>query len=69
MMPSRIRFGHDEAQVAGGGGEGRVTKLSSMRRCGTAAAADEIAEALDDDAAAKHVGQARDALAVAVGIL
>ena len=46
-----------------------MTKLSSMRRCRAAAAADEIAEALDDDAAAKHVGQARDALAVAVGIL
>ena len=62
-------LGQHQAQVAGRGVERRREEgIAHAVRVG-AAAADQIAEALHDDAAAEHVAQPRDALAVAVGIL
>ncbi len=63
-----MRLGDQRLRSPGVAASVGVTRLS---RCASraAAAADQIAEALHDDAAAQHVGQARDGLAVAVGIL
>ena len=59
----------DEREVAGRGGERRGDEglFDALGR--RALAADEIAEALDHDAAAEHVRKPRDRLAVAVGVL
>ena len=62
-------LGQHKAQITGGRRERRRDEAFFDALDRAAAAADEIAEALDDDAAAEHVGQARDGLAVAVGIL
>ena len=62
-------LGHHQAQVAGGGGQGGGHEALLDALGGGPLAPDQVAEALDDDAAAQHVGQPGDALAVAVGIL
>ena len=62
-------LGQHKAQITGGRRERRRDEAFFDALDRAAAAADEIAEALDNDAAAEHVGQARDGLAVAVGIL
>ena len=62
-------FGQHQAQVAGGGiqGGGDEGVLHALR--GGAAAADQIAKALNDDSAAQHITQPGDAFAIAVGVL
>ena len=62
-------LGQHEAQVARGGVQRRHGERLLDALLGAALAADEVAEALDDNAAAQHVAQAGNALAVAVGIL
>lgn len=62
-------LGQHEAQIARGGVQRRHGERLLDALLGAALAADEVAEALDDNAAAQHVAQARNALAVAVGIL
>ena len=62
-------LGDHETEIAGRGRERRRDKALGNAGRRASSAAHEIAEALHDDAAAEHVRQARDALAVAVGIL
>ena len=48
-------FGNDEGEVAGGSGECRGDEVFLDARNGASSAADEVAEALDHDAAAEHI--------------
>ena len=62
-------LGQHQAQVAGGRGQGGTHQPLFNALDRASAAAHQVAEALDDDAAAQHIGQAGNALAVAVAVL
>ena len=62
-------LGQHQAQVTRGGLQCRGDEGLVNAALGRALTADEVAEALDDHAAAQHIAQSCDRLAVAVGIL
>ena len=62
-------LGQDQAEVAGCSIQCRCDKGFPDAVLIGSAAADEVAKALDNDAAAQHIAQAGNRLAVAVGIL
>ena len=62
-------LGYDQAQVAGRCRKGGLSeRLFNAALC-RASAPYKVAEALDDNAAAQHIGQTCDAFAIAVGVL
>ena len=58
----------DEAQIAWRGAQGRGDEAVCDAAYGAALTADQIAEALDDDAAAQHVGEPGDAFAILIAV-
>ena len=64
----QLPLGDDQRQVAGGGLQGGPGEAFFHAPFRGAAALDQVAEALQQHAAAQHVGQAGDVLAVAVGV-
>ena len=61
-------LGKNEAQIARSGFEGRIDAALDYPLHRGASASFEIAESLDDDTAAEHIGKARNALAVFVAV-
>ena len=61
-------LGHHQAQVAGGGGQSGRHEALFDALGGGALAPDQIADPLDDHAAAQHIGEPGDGLAVAVAV-
>ena len=62
-------LGHHQAQIPRRGRQGGGDEALGKPLLRAALAANQVAEPLDDDAAAQHIAEPGDALAVAVGVL